>query len=117
MNIRGLMLFCEDIRRLVAFYRDVVGMVPDDPQPFPENRFYRFRSADGRGAGLCLHSGTKPNGGRQKLMLETDDIEGLIARIRAERRSFKPPKPDADGNILFDFYDPERNRIQVYGKL
>ncbi len=115
MDLGGIMLFCEDIKAMTAFYRDVVGMKPDKNQPFPAHNFFRFKSK--KGAALCLHSGTKPNGGRQKLMFKCDDIEGLIARLKQARPSFKPPKPNKEGRVLFDFYDIEKNRIQVGGNI
>ena len=63
MKCTGIMLFCEDIKAQTAWYRDVLGL-----QPFPAHKFVRFSDADG--ATLCLHSGTKPNAGRQKLTFE-----------------------------------------------
>ena len=109
------MLFCEDMQVMVAFYRDVVGMTPDEDQPFPADKFYRFRSPDG--ASLCLHSGTKPNGGRQKLMFKADDLPALLDRIKQAKPNFRKPIPDKNGKVLFDFFDPERNRIQVSGRI
>jgi len=114
MDLGGIMLFCEDIEAMTAFYRDVVGMKPDKNQPFPAHKFFRFKSK--RGACLCLHSGTKPNGGRQKLMIKCDDIEELFRRLKKFRPKFRPPKPNKEGRVLFDFFDPEKNRIQVGGK-
>ncbi len=109
------MIFCEDIKNMTAFYREVVGLTPLDPQPFPVHNFFKFVSK--KGAELCLHNGTKPNGGRQKLMLYTHDIDGLVKRVKAYKPRVRTPEPDKDGNIVFDFRDPEQNRIQVYSKV
>lgn len=108
------MIFCENIKALTEFYCEVVGLSPDDPQPFPPHKYFRFRSESG--AMLSLHSGTKPNGGRHKIVLLSDDIDGLIRRVRAFNRRVRVPEPEADGMVVFDFRDPEGNRIQVYGK-
>ena len=113
MRITGIMIFCEDVPLLTSFYRDVVGLFEDDVSPFSPEKFARFKSKDG--ATLCLHSGTKPNGGRQKLMIQADDIEALIQRVKKVKRGFKTPKPNEEGKIMFDFFDPEGNRIQVVG--
>ena len=67
MRITGIMLFCQDVPLLTSFYRDVVGLTEDDVSPISPKKFARLLSDDG--ATLCLHSGTKPNGGRQKLMM------------------------------------------------
>lgn len=115
MRVVGVMLFCEDIKGLTTFYRDIVGLEPDDPQPFKPTRFFRFRSENG--ASLCLHSGTKPNGGRQKLMFNCDDVPSLIERLNTVKRRVRMPEPNADGQVVFDFHDPEGNRIQVYGNV
>lgn len=112
MRITGIMLFCEDVPALTEFYRDIVGLTEDDVAPFSSKKFARLQSS---GATLCLHSGTKPNGGRQKLMMQSDDIDELIQRLKKVKRSFRPPKPNEQGKIMFDFFDPEGNRIQVSG--
>jgi len=115
MELTAVMLFCEDIKALTAFYRDVVGLKPLKKQPFPAHKFFKFASK--RGFELCLHSGTKPNGGRQKLLLRTDDLSGLVARLRHAKHRFREPAPDKDGKVVFDFRDPEGNRIQVYSRV
>ncbi|NIP39798.1 MAG: hypothetical protein GWM89_12280 [Candidatus Dadabacteria bacterium] len=109
------MIFCENIKNMTAFYRDLVGLKPDDPQPFAPHKFFRFISKSG--AELCLYSGTKPNGGRQKLMLYTDDMNGLVERAKKYNSRIRITEPDKDGNIVFDFRDTEKNRIQVYSKV
>ena len=112
MKLRGVMLFCEDIRALTAFYRDVLGLEPDDPQPFPPDRFFRFRGENG--AHLSLHSGTKPNGGRAKLLFDVDSVTDIYERLRRAGRRVREPQRE-DGIVCYDFRDPEGNRIQVYG--
>jgi catechol 2,3-dioxygenase-like lactoylglutathione lyase family enzyme len=107
----GVMLFCEDIRAQTAWYRDVLGFQPDKKQPFPLNRLVRFSNEEG--ASLALHSGTKPNGGRQKLMFQCDSVEKLVARPKASGRRVRRIEPSA--TMVFDVNDPEGNRIQVYG--
>ena len=42
MELTGIMLFVKDMKTIIAFYRDVIGLVPDEDQPFPENRFFPF---------------------------------------------------------------------------
>ena len=111
MKCTGIMLFCEDIRAQTAWYRDVLGLEPDAAQPFPAHKFVRF--SDPSGASLCLHSGTKPNGGRQKLMMKADSIGALVDRLKASGRRVKKMTPS--DRVMFDLHDPEGNRIQVSG--
>ncbi len=35
MNIGSIILFVKDMKSVIAFYRDVDGLVPDEEQPFP----------------------------------------------------------------------------------
>ena len=42
MGFMGRLLFGEDVRNLTAFYRDFLGWPPQDPQLFPEHRFFRI---------------------------------------------------------------------------
>ena len=112
MKLSGIMLFCENIIEQTVFYRDVLGLIPDSPQPFAANRFYRFYA--GEGLDLCLHSGTKPNGGRQKLMFQVDSVLTLYETLRQAGKRVRKPTPES-GIMVYDFRDPEGNRIQVYG--
>lgn len=112
MRLNGVMLFWEDIIKQTEFYRDVLGLIPDDPQPFAKNRFFRFGT--GEGLNLCLHSGTKPNGGRQKLMFDVDSVQSLYETLRKAGKRVRKPAHES-GIMLYDFKDPEGNRIQVYG--
>jgi catechol 2,3-dioxygenase-like lactoylglutathione lyase family enzyme len=111
MRFTGVIVFCEDIKAQTAWYRDVLGLAPDEDQPFEGHRFVRFST--GGDAALMLHSGTKPNGGRQKLTMDCDSIEALVGRLKASGRRVKKLEPASQ--MLFDFKDPEGNRVQVYG--
>ena len=111
MKFTGVILFCEDIKAQTAWYRDVLGLQPKTEQPFAANRFVQFATAGG--AHFNLHSGTKPNGGRQKVTFETDSIEALVARLKASGRRVRKLEPSKD--MVFDLNDPEGNRLQIYG--
>ena len=113
MKFDGLMLFCEDIRELTRFYEEVMLLHRDPDQALPPHRFVTLLS-DGAAA-LCLHSGTKPSGGRAKLMFTVQEIRPLYERLRAYGFRTRKPKIITDGIMTFDFDDPEGNRIQVYG--
>ena len=63
MDIGNIILFVKDMKGVTAFYRDIVGLQPDEEQSFPAHRFFRFNTGQCK---LCLHSASKPNGGRTK---------------------------------------------------
>ena len=40
MELGSIILFVKNMKSVIAFYRDVVGLSPDEDQPFPEHRFF-----------------------------------------------------------------------------
>ncbi len=114
MRFKGVMLFCENIRELTRFYEEVLGLRRDPTQSLPPHRFVTLLDDAGETA-LNLHSGTKPNGGRAKLMFSADAIEPLYQRLRSRGRRPRKPRHIPNGTMTYDFADAEGNRIQVYG--
>ena len=112
MQLGGIMLFVKDMKTVIAFYRDVIGLVPDDEQPFPENRFFRFTAGTCK---LLLHSASKPNGGRQKLVFQVESVSAVHQRIKSKGKRLRKLEND-NGHAIFDIRDPEGNRIQFGGK-
>ena len=112
IELSGIMLFVKDMKGLIAFYRDVIGLSPDEDQPFPEHRFFRFKTGVGT---LCLHSASKPNEGRQKLMFHVESVSAIHQRLRSKGKRLRKLENN-DGNAIFDIRDPEGNRIQFGGK-
>lgn len=115
MEMTGIILFCEDIKSLTSFYRDVLGLIPDDLQPFPPHKFYRFKFKKNSKFGLCLHSGTKPNGGRQKLTFDVKSVNDIYEKLKKSGRRPKKVVDTGEKTLVYDFKDPEGNRIQIYG--
>ena len=112
INLGGIMLFVKDMKTVIAFYRDVIGLMPDEDQPFPEHRFFRFN------AGACklmLHSASKPNEGRQKLVFQVESVSAIHQRIKSKGKRLRKLENN-DGHAIFDIRDPEGNRIQFGGK-
>lgn len=112
VSLGGVMLFVKDMKTVIAFYRDVIGLTPEEDQPFPENRFYRFDTGQCK---LCLHSASKPNEGRQKLMLQVESVNAMHQHLKSKGLRLRPLKNE-DGYGIFDIRDPEKNRIQFVGK-
>ena len=111
MELTGIMLFVKDMKTVIAFYRDVIGLVPDEDQPFPEHRFFRFKAG---ACTLCLHSASKPNEGRQKLMFHVESVSAVHQHIKSKGKRLRKLENN-DGHAIFDIRDPEGNRIQFYG--
>lgn len=111
MEIGSIILFVKDMKGVTAFYRDIVGLTPDAEQPFPERRFFRFNTGQCK---LCLHSASKPNGGRQKVGFHVESVSAVHRELKAKGLRLRPLKNE-DGLACFDIADPEKNRIQFCG--
>ena len=112
MYLGSIILFVKDMKSVIAFYRNVVGLMPDEDQPFPENRFFRFDTGDCK---LCLHSASKPNEGRQKVVFHVESVYAVHQDLKAKGLRLRPLEND-NGLACFDIRDPEKNRIQFWGK-
>ena len=112
LRLGGVMLFVKDMKNVIAFYKDVVGLTPDEDQPFPEHRSYRFDTGECK---LCLHSASKPNEGRQKIVFHVESVSDVHQGLKEKGLRLRPLDND-DGLACFDIKDPEKNRIQFWGK-
>ena len=112
MDIGNIILFVKDMKGVTAFYRDVVGLQPDEEQSFPAHRFFRFNTGQCK---LCLHSASKPNGGRQKIGFPVESVKAVHDALKAKGLRLRPLKNE-DGLACFDISDPEGNRLQFGGK-
>ncbi len=112
MDIGSIILFVKDMRIVTAFYRDVVGLHPDEDQPAPAHRFFRFNTGQCK---LCLHSASKPNGGRQKVVFHVESVKAVHDALKAKGLRLGPLKNVEDGLACFDISDPESNKIQFWG--
>ncbi|MGE3807440.1 MAG: VOC family protein [Gemmataceae bacterium] len=114
MEIGSIILFIKDMKAAIGFYRDVLGLEPDDPQPFPAHRFYRFDTGQCK---LCLHSASKPNEGRTKVVFHVASVAATHAELKIKKvRVGRLDPPNEEGLGCFGFRDPEGNHLQVWGK-
>jgi predicted enzyme related to lactoylglutathione lyase len=111
MELGGIILFVKNMKSVIAFYRDVIGLSPDEDQPFPEHRFFRFNTG---GCKLCLHSASKPNEGRQKLVFHVESVSAVHQELKKKGKRLRKLENE-DGRAVFDIRDPEGNRIQFWG--
>ncbi len=113
LKIGHIILFVKNMKQVIAFYRDVIGLKPDADQPFPEHRFYRFDTGFCK---LCLHSASKPNEGRQKIGIHCESVSAVHQRLKSKGRRLRKLEANEEGYAIFDIRDPEGNRIQFGGK-
>lgn len=112
MYLGSIILYVKDMKSVTAFYRDVIGLTPDEDQPFPENYFFRF---DTGACKLCLHSASKSNEGRQKVVFHVESVRAVHQALKVKGLQLRPLESE-DGLACFDISDPEKNRIQFWGK-
>jgi predicted enzyme related to lactoylglutathione lyase len=107
-TIKGIDLsayFTQDPQRSIAFYRDVLGMVPTELDD--EGRGAEFTLADGSTFGVWKPDGPATGG---CVMLAVDDVTQAVAEFRARGAEFTDPDEtpvcymaigkDPDGNTL-----------------
>jgi catechol-2,3-dioxygenase len=110
LQMRRVILFVQDLSKVGAFYRDVIGLTikvsPDDPKVWLEFE-----------AGACsiaLHDGGTPSAGRRqpKIVFHAEDV----AQVRAEliARGAKLGAIQDAGEFQFcDGKDPEGNPYSI----
>jgi catechol 2,3-dioxygenase-like lactoylglutathione lyase family enzyme len=111
MKIGSIILFVRNMKAVTEFYRNVLGLRPDKDQPFPPNKFFRFSTGSCK---LCLHSASKPNGGRQKVVFHVPSVRSVHESLKSKGLRLRPLKNEG-GLACFDVSDPEGNRIQIWG--
>ena len=111
MNIGSIIRFVKNMRTVTEFYKDVVGLHPDEEQPFPAHRFFRFNTGQCK---LCLHSASKPNSEKQKDVFHVENVKAVHDALKAKGLRLRPLKNDR-GLACFDISDREGSKIQFWG--
>lgn len=77
LTMRRVVLFTKDMTRMIAFYRDVLGL----PLRLDEPGYKEF---DAGGCGIALHNGTSRPGARPpKLVFRAGDVAAVRAELAA----------------------------------
>ena len=112
VNSFFLNLTSENPARLIAFYRDVVGLDPD-----PSSGEFAFHMGEGATLGIDGHSETK---GRAKepsrvlIDLMVDDITAAEEELKGRGVTFlRSQGKEFWGGIISTFEDPDGNLVQV----
>jgi catechol 2,3-dioxygenase-like lactoylglutathione lyase family enzyme len=107
-----------DMRRALAFYRDVIGLtVLED-----HGNFVRFETgfALHDGASLLERLGRAPPApdstyGQDNLVLyfEVEDLQAAFDRIAPQVTLLHPIRDDSPGHSVFRLYDPDRHIVEI----
>ena len=114
MFLGDLIVFVKDMKNVTAFYVDVLGLELEEEQPFDIKKFVKIKTGQCK---LCLHSASKPNEGRHKMVFTVESVKEKYDELKAKKLRLKkldPPNPE--GLAMFQLKDPEGNIIQIWGK-
>ena len=120
MNIKrtyGTMYYVQNMKKSVAFYRDVVGLELE----FEDEGWTQFNVG---GASLCLHAArdakivpTAPKvASNGILILEVEDIRKLVNDLKEKRVSFHGDLNDTGCGWSAEFKDLDGNLVSFYQK-
>lgn len=111
-GVAGVVIWTEDLERLVRFYRDVLGLHPHSVRP----DFVAFAFGDVR-LSLGRHNrvtGRARDSYRIMVNLATGDIHGLYRCLLDRGVQFiRPPEQEHWGGWIATFLDPDGNILQL----
>ena len=111
-GVVGVIIWTEDLDRLLPFYRDTLGLMPHSVQP----EFVSFKWGAMR-LGIGVHSevkGPAKEPHRVMVNLGVDDIQEAFATLRGKGvRLVRSPEREHWGGWVSTFADPDGNLIQL----
>ncbi|MSQ22349.1 MAG: hypothetical protein EXR53_03445 [Dehalococcoidia bacterium] len=111
-GIAGVILWTDNVERLVAFYLDVLGLTPHSVRPdFVAFSFGDARLSIGRHDGV---SGKAKDPNRVMVNLAVTDIQQVYTLLQEKGVSFlRPPERERWGGWVATFHDPDGNILQL----
>jgi predicted enzyme related to lactoylglutathione lyase len=111
-GVVGVIIWTDDLERLVAFYRDVLGLTPHSVRPhFVAFKWGEMRLSLGRHAQV---SGPAKDPYRIMINLGVADIHRTYATLVARGVTFiRPPEREHWGGWVATFRDPDGNILQL----
>ena len=111
-GVIGVIIWTEDLDRLLKFYRDTLGLTPHSTRP----DFVAFRWGDMR-LSIGRHSHVKgPSSEPYRVMvnLGVSDIHALHRELEAKGVQFsRPPEQEHWGGWVATMSDPDGNTLQL----
>lgn len=111
-GVVGVVIWTEDLERLLGFYGDTLGLEPYSRHgDFVSFRWGRMR------LGIGVHECVKGRSGdpyRIMVNLGTNEIHRLTARLKAKGVKFlREPEKEHWGGLVATFHDPDGNIVQL----
>jgi len=108
----------DDVDEAVRFYRDRLGFAVEMHNP---SKFAALSRDDLRllinapGAGSAGQAGGDPRpGGWSRFQIETDDLDGMVARLREAGASFRGDIAEAGAGRQILLEDPSGNVVELF---
>jgi predicted enzyme related to lactoylglutathione lyase len=113
-GVQSVIIWTEDLGRLMPFYRDVVGLTP----AMEGDAFTVFQAESGAQLALGQHSEVKgPSRDPNRVMVDlgVDDCRAEYERLNANGVQFvRPPAQEQNGMWIATLKDPDGNLIQLF---
>ncbi len=111
-GLAGVIIWTDDLDRLVAFYRDTLGLTPHSVRPdFVAFSFGDVRLSLGRHSEV---SGTSRDPHRIMVNLAVEDIRAFAQKLHERGIVFlRPPEQEHWGGWVATFRDPDGNLLQL----
>ena len=110
-KVHSILIWSEDVKRLVPFYRDVLGL-----RPQAETEGFVVFILNGAGLAIGTHSevrGRSQEPNRVMVNLRVDDCQAEYERLSKQGVEFiRTPTKDAI-HIIATFADPDGNVLQL----
>ena len=111
-GVVGVVIWTDDLDRLLSFYRDTLGLTPHSVRP----NFVAFKWGDMRFS-IGHHSdvnGRTAEPDRVMINLGVRDIQGAYESLKATGVEFtRPPELEHWGGWVSTFSDPDGNTLQL----
>jgi predicted enzyme related to lactoylglutathione lyase len=111
-GLRGASIWSEDVKNLLPFYRDILGLKVGFEMP----GFVLLGDPGGVGLALGTHSevrGRNNDPARHMVGLASDDVKADAKRLKAAGVEFVEDPTDYDTMRVATLKDPEGNLVQL----
>lgn len=112
-GLGGCTIWSEDIKNLLPFYRDTLGLKPGVETP----EFVVFGDQSAPALSVGTHSqvkGRNSDPARHMVGLNSDDIHEDVRRFKSKGVEFIEDPTDYGGLTIATLKDPEGNLIQLF---
>ncbi|HKR98712.1 MAG TPA: VOC family protein [Candidatus Dormibacteraeota bacterium] len=114
MHVGSVVIDCNDLPRMLAFWRDALGYVPREE---PEDDWVVLVDPEGQHVNVSLQRVPEPRVGKNRLHLDlyTDQLEEQVQRLLALGAA-RHPRTRQPGEDFISILDPEGNVFDVVDK-